>query len=138
MSDDKELWIDLHTLVPSATLDSGFLYIHYQYRKEYPKPDPDPIIYNLRTALRALGFKITQIIKIIESNGFIRMMTIRTDIPSNLFEKTMPIYNDSWVDAVIVDEYDDSDSKDEKQAVKHHDKVAKELGYDSIGHMYGV
>jgi len=85
-----------------------------------------------------LGFKITQIIKIIESNGFIRMMTIRTDIPSNLFEKTMPIYNDSWVDAVIVDEYDDSDSKDEKQAVKHHDKVAKELGYDSIGHMYGV
>jgi len=112
----KELWIDLHTLVPCCTLDSGFLYIHYQYRKEYPKPDPDPIIYNLRTALRALGFKITRIIKIIEPNGFIRMMTIRTDIPSNLFEKTIPIYNGSWVDAVIVDEYDDSDSKDEMEA----------------------
>ena len=119
MSDDKELWNDLHTLVPCATLDRGFLYIHYQYTEKYPQANPDPTLYNLRIALRALGFKITRIVKTMNSST-VTMMTIQTNVPSDLYEKTMSIYND-WIGSVEEDEYCDSDSDSDSDNDNNND-----------------
>jgi hypothetical protein len=127
MSDDKELWIDLHTLVPCATLDSGFLHIHYQYTEKYPQANPDPTLYNLRTALRALGFKITRIVKTMNSST-VTMMTIQTNVPSDLYEKTMSIYND-WIGSVEEDEFADSDSDNSDDPKEHKaDEEDEEIG----------
>jgi len=107
MSDDKELWIDLHTLVPSSTDRSGFLHIFIEYSDKCPRPYSDPIIFNLRIALRALGFKITRIVNTMKSDGTDVMVKVETNVPSDLYKKSISIYND-WIGSVGEDEYADS------------------------------
>ena len=72
--EQKELWIDLHALISSSTLQCecherntcpdgkpSYLVIYYQYSKKNPEGLYNPTTYLLRKALRAVGHKITNI-----------------------------------------------------------------------------
>lgn len=112
----KELWIDLHTLVESASFDTGFVCFDYDFTNHYMD---ESIIYNVRIALRSLGYKITKIKNHINSHYRCIFLEIFTNITKEDWEPTTPIYNDYVKD--IYEDYEhecceesESDSENEE------------------------
>lgn len=86
----KELWIDLQSIIKCSTRENGYLVIYCQYNKDYPCPLNDTYTYQLRVALRAVGYKITKWIN--HMDGWdIKMTEYRTNIPEDVYEK-----NNHW------------------------------------------
>lgn len=100
MSVDKELWIDLHALVQSSCIENGLVVCYFQYNDKHP--ENDSIIYHMRKAVRAVGFKIKNVETTYNKDFQLVQITFRTDIPEALYESKS--YND-WVEEVFEESF---------------------------------
>ena len=106
MAVDKELWIDLHTLVSCSSINNGFVEIVYQYTDDEPPRLDSGITYRLRVALRAVGFKITKLTRTYTFCDKLVMEIYSTNIPDALW--SFKEYNE-WMDEVEADEHVSND-----------------------------
>jgi hypothetical protein len=98
----KELWIDLQSLIQCSTRENGYVIIYNQYDKDHPCPVTDTFTYQLRIALRALGYKITKWIRYMDGWD-IKMIEYKTNIPEAVYEKNN--YWNKWIDEVCEESY---------------------------------
>lgn len=98
----KELWIDLQSLMQCSTRENGYVVLYYQYNKDHPYPVNNTNTYQLRVALRALGYKITKYITYMDELD-IKMIEYRTNIPEAVFEANNH-YNE-WLHEVCEEHY---------------------------------
>lgn len=100
MTVDNELWIDLHALAQSSSIDKGHAVIYFQYPDGYSRNDC--IAYMVRKAVRAVEFKITKIETLMNSDYRVVQEVFHTDIPGALWESTLKTHNE-WVAQVCMD-----------------------------------
>lgn len=129
--EQKELWIDLHSLISSSTLECGcckkntcpdgnpsYLVIYYQYSKKHPEGLYNPTIYLLRKALRALGHKITKIDNHLYDDLSAFMCEYTTSITEKEYRESA--YWNEWVGEITTEHYGyvqdtDTDTDDEEE-----------------------
>jgi hypothetical protein len=124
MPDNKELWIDLHSLITTSSFDgdSDCMVADYHYERDDGSLEPcdDTLIYKLRIALRAVGHKITKI-----SSGFNTQYRcvwkeIYTTVNKSEWEESTKLYN-TWVNEVCVERYEVTDTDEEEEEEEQDD-----------------
>ena len=92
MNQNKEEWIDLHTLIQCSTNENGKMVIHYQFdvQKEYAY---DTNWYCLRVALRKVGHKIEKYVDYYEDFNLIKR-SFYTSITEEEHEYSSKLYNE--------------------------------------------
>ena len=131
--EQKELWIDLHSLISCSTLNCechekntcpdgkpSYLVIYYQYSKKNPEHLYNPYVYLLRKALRAVGHKITKIDNHLYDDLSAFMTEYRTSITEEEYNKNN--YWNNWIGDITTEHYgyvhdadSDSDTDDEEE-----------------------
>ena len=107
MSD--ELWIDLHSLISSASFENDLVCFYYG-----PGEDKETLTYLLRKALREVGFKIVSWKTCFDKNFEPELVEYFTDIPKALWDSKTVLWSD-WTTEVCEDFHDISDSESESE-----------------------
>ena len=148
MTDEqKELWIDLHSLISSSTLECechekntcpdgklSYLVIYYEYSKKHPEHIHNPTVYLLRKALRAVGHKITKIDNHLYDDFTAFMTEYTTSITEEEYNKNNHWNN--WCN-IYKEHYgyvrdDDSGSDDEEEEEEEEEQEVEDPNQSNL------
>jgi hypothetical protein len=93
----------------SSYTDDNYLELWYEY-DSCTKHHDNTTQFNLRQVMRRMGYKITKIHHLIDSNFQLKCCTITTNIPRTVYEYISKCYSDYLCDIYDEDMLSDSDS----------------------------